>query len=145
MRDRNSRSYAVDPRTIKIAPQGGEFSLDDCEIICFLCVTQPVCMARYKEVMTDLTYRLASTVSIKTEERTLPTLGLCPKFFTSRQSKQKISNRKCNQKAREAGHKLGKFMTGGFTVLHEMTHLYFINEELEMVDAVNKNDDGTVS
>lgn len=59
----------------------------------------------------------------------LPRLGLCPKFFNANniEGHQELKDRVCTETG-DAEHKLGKFMTGGATILHEMTHLHTINE-----------------
>lgn len=56
-------------------------------------------------------------------------MSLCPEFFEDPEMKQTLADRVqlcIEPPAATGGRKLDDFLTGGHTILHEMTHLWFI-------------------
>ncbi|KAJ7248387.1 hypothetical protein C8J57DRAFT_1724231 [Mycena rebaudengoi] len=68
---------------------------------------------------------LAVTGTVATDD---PTISFCPGFFTDKETVPSLQSKPLSEKGwcTAPPHRLGQFMTGGHTVLHEMTHLSMI-------------------
>ncbi|KAJ7455819.1 hypothetical protein FB451DRAFT_1184112 [Mycena latifolia] len=74
-----------------------------------------------------------------------PSMDLCPSFFTSKETKPSLGDKPFDPSGwcSPPPYKLGQFTTGGWTILHEMTHLAFIAAGAGIEPGPVKQEDGS--